>query len=107
VCVCGGGIGLFFGPLKSFPHLYTVPHKEFLLSFPICRQAIPLDISLELFDKDTSIPVSLFSIPNNARRGMNFIHFVVFTSFWCVILSPLCLLTNIIFSMPTACYHSV
>ena len=91
ICV---GYWPIFGPLKSFPHLYTVPHKEFLMSFPICRQAISLDISLELFRKDTSIPFSLFSIPNNVRRGMYVFHFVVFTSVRSLILCSVCLLRN-------------
>jgi len=91
--VCVGNWPLF-GPLKSFTHLYTVPHKEFVMSTPMCRQAISLNISLEPFRKDTSIPVSLFNIPHNVRRGMNLLHFVVFTSFKCLILCSVCLLPN-------------
>jgi hypothetical protein len=91
--MCVGKWALF-GPLESFPHLHTVPHKDFLMSTPIYRQAISLDISLELFRKHISISVSLFNIPDDVRRGMNVLHCVVFTSFKYLILCSVRLLPD-------------
>jgi hypothetical protein len=64
------------------------------MSTPVCRQAIALDTSTGLFRKDTSIPVSLFYVRNNVRRGMNVLHCVVLIFFRCLILYSVCLLRN-------------